>query len=263
MARRVWRIAFGCLLLPAVLQVTHGIAHADEITFLCAGALRSAVTQLAPEFTAATGHQVKPVFGPIGAHTERVRKEGPADLAIVSPAQWDELAKEGKIDKSIGSVIAKVGIGVFIKKGGAKPDIGSVEAFKTALLKARSIALGDPAGGSPVGAYAVVLFERLGIRDPMTPKLRLVKGAVPIEPVTKGDAEIGFAQTSEIVPVGDVELVGPLPGELQKFTVYKAAIPLNARAPAAAKALADFLASPKAAAAIKSAGLEPAAQSAR
>lgn len=250
------RIRAGVLAATVLLCIGVSPAGAADITFLCAGALRSTVSELIPEFTAMTGHNVKPVFGPIGAHAARVRKGEPVDLAIVSPQQWDILQKEGKLDASVRPLIAKVGIGVFIKKGATRPDIGSVEAFKSALLTAHSIALGDPDGGSPVGAYVVRLLDRLGIGAGVAPKLRLVRGAVPIEPVIKGDADIGLAQVSEIVSVADIELVGPLPAEIQNYTVFTAAIPVNAKEQVAAKALVDFLTSARARSVLKAKGLE-------
>ena len=133
------------------------------------------------------------------------------------------------------------------KTDDAHPDISSVEAFKRALLNAKSIALADPAGGGPVGIYATSLFERLGVSAAVTPKLKLVGGGLaPVEPVAKGDAEIGLTTISEILPVPGIELVGPLPREIQTFIVFTAAIPANAKEPMAAKALIDFLSSPRA-----------------
>ncbi len=180
-----------------------------------------------------------------------------ADLAIISPQQWEGLRKEGKLNATVRVVIAKVGVGVFVKKGAAKPDISSVEAFKRTLLNAKSIGLADPAAGGPVGIYATRLFERLGISAAVTPKLKLVGGGLaPVEPVAKGDAEIGLTTISEILPVPGVELVGPLPSEIQTFIVYTAAIPENAKEPTVAKALIDFLTSPRATSVLKSKGLE-------
>ena len=146
---------------------------------------------------------------------------------------------------------------MFIRKGIAKPNIDSVEAFKQTLLSAHSFALGDPAIGSPVGAYAIRLFERLGIAAEMRPKLRLVAG-LPVAPVAKGevDAEMGIAQLSEIVSVPGVTLVGLLPAEIQNVTLYTTAIPLAASDPARAKKLIDFLKSATARRALEANGLQ-------
>ena len=185
--------------------------RAAEITFLCAGALEATVEELIPEFQKVSGHNVKATFAAIGVIARQLRNGDMADVAIISPQQWEDLRKEAKVDATVQVIIAKVGVGVFVKRGAAKPDINSVEAFKRALLNAKSIALADPAGGGPVGIYATSLFERLGISAAVTPKLKLVGGGLaPVEPVTKGDAEIGLTTISEILPVPDIELVGQL-----------------------------------------------------
>ena len=248
-----------------VLALTAGLfvfsmqssARAAEITFLCAGALETTIEELIPEFQKVSGHAVKATFAAIGVIATRLRNGDMADLAIVSPQQWEDLRKEGKVDATVQVIIAKVGVGVFVKKGAAKPDISSVEAFKRTLLNAKSIGLADPAGGGPVGIYATRLFERLGISAAVTPKLKLVGGGLaPVEPVAKGDVEIGLSTISEILPVSGIELVGPLPSEIQTFIVYAASIPANAKEPTAAKALIDFLSSPRATSVLKSKGLE-------
>jgi len=234
-------------------------ARAVEITFFCAGALQTTAEELLPEFQKSAGHNVKAVFTSIGFITQRVQSGEAADLAIVSPRQWEDLKNQGKLDPSVRVVIAKVGAGVFVKKGAAKPDISSVEAFKRTLLNAKSIALVDPAAGGPVALYAPGLFERLGISAELKPKLKLVGGGgAPIEPVVKGDAEIGLTTISEIVQFQPaVELVGPFPREIQAFFAYTGAIPKNAKEPTAGKALLDFFTSPRAISILRSKGLEP------
>ena len=234
-------------------------ARAVEITFFCAGALQTTAEELLPEFQKSTGHNVKVIYTSIGLITQRVRNGELADLAIVSPQQWEDLKNEGKVDPNVRVVIAKVGAGVFVKNGAAKPDISSVEAFKRALLNAKSIALVDPAAGGPVALYAPGLFERLGISAQVKPKLKLVGGGgAPVEPVIRGDAEIGLTTISEIIQFQPaIELVGPFPPEIQTFFAYAAAIPANAREPMAAKALLDFFTSPRAISILKRKGLEP------
>src|SRR5215471_8359244 len=128
--------------------------RAADITFLCAGALQTTAEELLPEFQKSTGHNVKVIFTSIGLITQRVRNGEVADLVTVSPQQWEDLKGAGKIDPAARVAIAKVGAGMFVKGGAAKPDISSVEAFKRAVLNAKSIALNDPAAGGPVGPYA-------------------------------------------------------------------------------------------------------------
>jgi molybdate transport system substrate-binding protein len=213
--------------------------------------------KILPEFTAATDYKVTATFTAIGAITDRVRKGEHIDLATVSSRQWDDLAKAGKIDPATRVVIAKVGLALFVRNGSTKPDIHSVDEFKRTLLSARSFALGDPAIGSPVGAYASQLFERLGIAAEMRSKLKLVAG-LPVAPVAKGevDAELGMAQLSEIVSVPGVTLVDLLPSEIQNFTIYTTAIPVSAHEPLAAKKLVDFLKSASARQILEANGLQ-------
>src|SRR5205085_6078233 len=171
-------------------------ARAADITFLCAGALQSAMQELLPEFQKASGHNVAVLYTNIGTITERVARGDDADLAIVSPRQWESLQKDGKLSAVPAIVIGKVCLGVFVKKGATRPDIASVDAFKRALLNVRSIAVSDANQGSPVGAYMIPLFDRLGIGGDIKSKLRLTPAGAgkTIEAVVKGDAEIGFNQ---------------------------------------------------------------------
>jgi molybdate transport system substrate-binding protein len=212
--------------------------------------------ELIPEFEKTSGHVVKVSYALIGVNADHVRKGDPADLAIMSPPQWEDLKNEGKLDVSIRAVVAKIGIGVFVTKGAAKPDIGSVDAFKRALMGARSIAV-PVAPANPVAVYAVRLFDRLGIAAELKPKNVVVVGSSPIQAVARGDAEIGFTQTSEVIAAPRVDFVGPLPAEIQNYTVFTTAAPTNSKEPGAAKALIEFLMSARAVTVLKSKGLEP------
>src|SRR5437879_12205797 len=134
MCKAIRKVAFQMALFVVILILAMpSSARATEITFLCAGGLQWWVTEVIPEFKRATGYSVKPTFQVINVIAERVRKGDTADLATVSLQQWDDLQKEGKIDSTIRVVIAKLGFGVFVKKGAAKPDISSVVAFKHAF----------------------------------------------------------------------------------------------------------------------------------
>jgi molybdate transport system substrate-binding protein len=180
-------LPFQVMLIASFLSVAaENPLRAAEITFLCAAALHPAMDEIIPEFQKATGHSVKPSFANIGVNTDRVRKGDAADLVIVSPQQWEDLKNEGKIDANTRPVVAKIGIGVFVRKGAARPDIGSVEAFKRTFLNARSIAV--PLGvGNPVGVYAVGLFDRLGIAaDLRPPKNVNAGGGSPLQAVARG-----------------------------------------------------------------------------
>src|SRR5258705_5731125 len=231
-------------------------ASAAEVRCLCADALESSMRELIPEFEKATGHSVKMTLANAGTNTERVRKGDVVDLAIVLPQQWEALRQEGKIDPAVRVAIGKVGLGAFVRKGAARPDISSVESFKHALLNTRAVAVRDPSQRSPVGTYVIALFDRLGIGDDIQPKLRLTADR-PYETVIKGDAEIGFSTMAEIVATPEVDLVGSLPSEIQNFNIFTTAIPINAEQVTATKALIEYLTSPGAIAVFKSKGIDP------
>src|SRR5947209_9434070 len=128
--------------------------------------------EVIPKFERTSGHRVKTTFQIINAITERIRTGDTADLGIVSPQQWDDLQKAGRLDPNVRVVIAKVGFGIFVKKGAVRPDISSVEAFKRTFLNARSIALFNPVGGGPTAIYQARLFEQLGISDEIKAKIK-------------------------------------------------------------------------------------------
>jgi molybdate transport system substrate-binding protein len=255
------------LIAGALASIVPDRAGAAEITFLCAAAIESWMHDVIPQFEKTSGHTVKPTFLVINNIAERVRKGDVADLVAVSPPQWEALRREGKLDPDIRIAIAKVGYGVFVKKGAARPDISSVEALKRALLNARSIAFFPPlpgGGRGPAGAYQVRLVEQLGISADI--KQKIVESSAPrpgqvisapiFEVVASGGAEIGVAMISEILQAPGVDLVGPVPLELRDFIVFTAGLPINAREPTGAKALVAYLTSSKAASILKSKGLE-------
>ena len=237
--------------------MTMASATAAEIVFLCAPALQPAIQSLVPEFEKTSGHKVNIVYGSIGVNASRVRNGESADLAIVSPQQWQALQDERKLGSGEPRTVGKVGTGIFVKAGAARPNIGSVDALKRTLLQARSIAVGDLK--TPVGAYMLPLFDKLGLRADIQPKLLLMPPGNPsptMQAVIKGDAEIGFSQMSEILASTDVDAVGPLPVEIQNFTIFTAAIPAQAKQSAAATDLIGFLRSPGAVAVFRSKGID-------
>ena len=244
-------------LVVAVAAITASPAtvRSAEITVLGANALRAVMGELIPEFQRTTGHTVKVSFGTIGANTERVRKGDPADFAIVSPQQWDELQKEGKLAGN-RDVLAKIGLGVVVKKGATKPDVSTVEAFKRTFLNARTVAV--PVGtGGPASEYSMRLFERLGIAEEIRAKnvAANLGDQYPLA-VSRGDAEVGFTQKSVAGTSEGLELAGPIPEELQNYTLYVTALPRNAKEAGATKAFVEFLMSPRATAALTARGLD-------
>lgn len=258
--RHIAAIARICMFACLVLLASAGKADAAEINFLCASAMRSTMQELLPEFQSASGHQVKVDYANIGTITERLRKGEVADLAIVSPQQWEALQRDGVIRPDGRVVISKVGIGVSVRKGASRPDISSLELFKRSLLEAASIAVGDPNQGSPAGVYTAALLDRLGLSGDVGPKLRLIPpgpGNIIADAVAKGGAEIGIDQVPLILASSDVDLVGPFPAQIQNFTVFTAAVPKSAREEAATRDFLGFLASGRAASVFRSKGFIP------
>jgi molybdate transport system substrate-binding protein len=244
--------------LAAVLWLV-GAASAAEIRVMISGGLSAAYNALVPEFERTTGHKVITAYGPSMGTTQnaipvRLERGEPADVLILVGYALGELIKQGKVipDSRVDLVRSKIGVAV--KAGAPKPDISSVDALRRALLSAKSVAYSDSASGVYVSTE---LFAKLGIADEMKDKARKIPATPVAEIVAKGEAEIGFQQISELKPVAGIDIVGPLPDELQKVTVFSAGIASVAKEPEAGKALIKFLASPAARDTIVNSGLEP------
>src|SRR3954464_15156427 len=226
----------------AVFGITAGsTARAAEIRLLSASALHPAIDALIPDFEKSSGHKITVAYGTAGAVADRVQKGEAADIVTSSVPMMDRLQAQGKIVAGDRVIIAKVGVGAFVRKGAAKPDISSVDAFKRSMLAARSIAYPDPAGGGASGIYVASLLERLGIAAEMKPKTKLSTLATLYANVAGGDVEIGFNQVSEILAQPAIELAGPLPSAIQNYTHFAPGIVTGSRQTEAAKALVSFL----------------------
>jgi molybdate transport system substrate-binding protein len=241
-------------LTGCVLAATATVAA--EMKVLTAGAFKPVVTELVAEFEKG-GHKVTVENDTAGALTRRIGGGEAFDLAVLTPQALKELADRGKIVAGSERRLARVAIGVAIKEGAPQPTITTVEDFKLALLAARAVAYIDPAAGGSSGIYLAQLFERLGIADQIKAKAVLVPGGHVAERVVNGEADIGIHQISEILAVHGATLVGPLPAEIQNYTVYAGGIGTSARSPEAARALLDMLAGAKGAAVLKRLGMEP------
>jgi molybdate transport system substrate-binding protein len=241
-------VAVGLALLLAA-----GEASAAELTVLCSNALKSVLEELGPQFEKASGHKLKIEYGSTGPLKTQIEKGQAFDVAILGVEATDDLIKRGVLAAGSRADIARSGMGVAIRKGVAKPDLATTAAFKAALLNAQTVAYSD---GGLTGIYLKGLFDRLGMTEALKPKIRLGRGA---EMVGEGKADIGLTQISEILPVAGAELAGPLPQEVQQYTVFPAAIGVGAAQPDAARALLKFLVSPDTAKVLKAKGLEPAA----
>ncbi|MBN9488781.1 MAG: substrate-binding domain-containing protein [Alphaproteobacteria bacterium] len=231
-------------------------ARADEIRLLSASALHPAIDALIPDFEKSSGHKVTVVYDTAGAVADRVLKGEVADIVTSSVPMIDRLQAQGKVVVGDRAIIAKVGVGAFVRKGAARPDISSVDAFKRSMLAARSIAYPDPAGGGASGIYVASVLERLGIAAEMKPKTKLSTLATLYVSVASGDVEIGFNQVSEILAQPAVELAGPLPPEIQNYTQFAPGVVTGSSQTDAARALVAFLYSPAAKAVLKAKGFE-------
>jgi len=232
-------------------------AKAAEIKLLSAVALHPAIDALIPEFEKSLGHKLTVAYGTAGAVADRIQKGEAADVVISSVPMIDRLQAQGKVLAGDRVIIAKVGVGAFVRRGAAKPDISSAEAFKRAMLAAASITYPDPAGGGASGIYVASLLERLGIADEMKPKTTLLPPTEKLYgSVAGGDVEIGFNQISEILAQPTVELAGPLPSAIQNYTQFAPGIVTGNHQPDAARALVAFLSSPPAKAVLKAKGFE-------
>jgi molybdate transport system substrate-binding protein len=245
--------------LVASILLVAGTACAAEVKVMISGGFSAAYRTLVPEVERVTKNTVATVSGPsMGATPQaipnRLQRGEPADVLIMVGDALDELIKQGKVVADSRVELARSNIGMAVRVGAPKPDISTVDALKRTLLAAKSIAYSDSASGVYL---STVLFQRLGIADQIKGKSRMI----PAEPVgavvARGDAEIGFQQISELLPVQGIDLVGPLPPEVQKVTVFSAGIVTVAKEPDVGRALVKFLASPAAAPAITRSGLEP------
>jgi molybdate transport system substrate-binding protein len=234
-----------------------GRARAAEIRLLCAVALHPAIDALIPDFEKSSGHKVTVDYGTAGAVADRVQKGEAADIVITSVPMIDRVQAQGKVVAGDRAIIAKVGVGAFVRKRAAKPDISSADAFKRSMLAASSIAYPDPAGGGASGIYVASLVEQLGIAVEMKPKTKLLPPTeVLYASVANGDVEIGFNQISEILAQPTVELAGPLPSAIQNYTQFAPGIVTGSSQTDAARALVTFLTSPVAQTVLKAKGFE-------
>jgi molybdate transport system substrate-binding protein len=222
-------------------------APAAEIKVLTAGAYKAVLVAVVPDFQRRTSHTVAVDNDTVGALMRRIGNGETFDVIIASPKAIDDLTKQGKVAAGSKTDLAKVGVGVMVKAGAPKPDVGSVEAFKQAVLRAKSIAYIDPESGGSSGIYVAKLLQRLGIADAVKDKTRLKRGGHVSDLVASGEAELGVHQISEILPSKEVTLVGPLPKEIQNYTTYSAGISLAVTDRQAAEALVQALAGPPAA----------------
>jgi molybdate transport system substrate-binding protein len=235
------------------------MAEAAGINVLCSGAFRAAYLGLVPEFEAAAGHKVATQWGAsVGSSPHaipaRLARGEPADLVILSGDALDRLVGDGHVVAGSRRDLASTGVAMAVRTGTRKPDIGSAENLKRTLLEAGTIALSTSASGLHMRA----LLQRFGIAEALESRLRVAEGEPAGRLIARGEAEIGFQQMSELMPVAGIDIVGPLPPEVQQTTTFAAGIAAAARNPDGARALLRFLTQPSSAAVIRRHGMEPA-----
>jgi molybdate transport system substrate-binding protein len=240
--------AAGCL---SVL-ITGGAAIAAEITVVStAGPMPEMLGALVPMFQQASGHKVTIKFQGAPQTINQLKEGASIDLVIAGDDVIGDLVKNGAVSGSSKIMLSRVGVAV--RAGAPKPEIGSADAFKTALIAAKSVAYSRGASGQ----HFATVIARLGLVDTLKPKTVIVQGKPVGAAVAAGEAEIGVQQVAELLPVPGIDLVGPLPGDLQKIIVYAAAVPAKAKEPEAAMALMKFLSSDAAVPVIKQKGMAP------
>jgi molybdate transport system substrate-binding protein len=243
-------------LFTGVTLALLGAATADaaEIKIMAPRAVWTVLEVAGPEFERASGHKLNISVDLAAVVVRRVNAGEAFDIAVATPAQIDALVKDGKLIADTRSDLTRAGIGVEVRKGAPKPDIGTVEAFKRAMLAAKSIGyLKIGASGQMVAA----MLERIGLTEAIKSKITLPENDVVSEMVAEGKIEIGMVNISQILTTPGVDLVGPLPSELQSYIVFSAGVSASSKAPDAARDLLKFLKSPAAIAVMKAQGMEP------
>lgn len=234
-------------------------AFADTINVVSSGGFAAAYKELIPEFEKRTGNKVVSQWGPSMGTTknavpQRLARNEDIDVLIMVGDALDNLIADKKVVADSRMPLAQSGIGIVVKEGAPAPDVSTPEALKTALLGAKSVAYSDSASGVYIEKE---MFDKLGIKAEMAGKAKMIP-AVPVgSVVASGEYEIGFQQVSELKPITGIKLIGQVPGDLQKITVFSAGVVEGSHHVAAARALIDFLADPANAAVIRGSGMEP------
>ena len=232
-SRRMRRAApyVGAAILSLSFLAGSGLARADEIKVMASVALKSTLDDLAAKFESTGGGTVKMVYGLAAQLKQRVADGEADDVAVLIRRMMEDLLKQGKLAAGSLANVGGTPVAIAIRKGTPKPDIGPVDALKHTLIVAKSISYSDPAKGGASGVYFAKVVDQLGLTDELKAKTILVPGAQAPELVAKGEAELGVAQGSEIIPVAGAEVFGPLPGNLGSVTLFTAASPRRAQHP--------------------------------
>jgi molybdate transport system substrate-binding protein len=241
--------------LALALWAVHGTyAHAAEIRILSTNGVHSVMAEMVPAFERATGNKVSIAFENANRLLGKIKGGEAADLVIMTRPTINELSKLGKVAAGSDRDLARSGVGIAIRAGLPKPDISTPDKLKRALLQAKSITY-SKSGAS--GIHFAKVIERLGIADQVKAKSKLASGAAVGKLVAEGKVEMAAQQIPELLAVKGLQLVGPLPAELQEYTTFTAAVMAGAKQPQAAKAFIDFITTPAAVKVFKAKGMEP------
>lgn len=236
-----------------------GLVKAAEVKVFSTIGVQAALEELAPKFEQATGSKLNITWATAAILVKRVQAGETADLMVLTKQSLDALTKDNKATAGADAVFASSGMAVVVKKGAPKPDISTPDAFKQALINAKTIAYSDPAAGGASGVYFAKLLERMGIADQMKAKTRHPPpSGNSANLVVAGEADLTIQQEPEVMSVAGIDMVGPLPADVNNITAYAAGIGAGSQQADAATALIRFLHSPEAQAVFKAKGLKPA-----
>jgi molybdate transport system substrate-binding protein len=249
--RRIVSLAVG---LGLFVLAQSGVANAAEIKVLCSNGIKAVVEDLVPQFERATKHKLVVTYGLAAGLKRQIDAGEPFDVAILTPQAIDDVIKSGKVTAASRTPIARVGLAIAIRSGARKTDIGTTDAFKRALLNAKSLVYARE-GASGVAFTA--LIQRLGIAEELKAKSKATAtGEEVSESVVRGESEFGVLPVSEILPVKGLEVMAPFPADVQSYIVMVAGSNSSGKQSAASKDLIAFLTSPAALPAIKAKGME-------
>jgi molybdate transport system substrate-binding protein len=252
------RVVFASAALLVCAFVSAIEVKAADIKILSPGATEGVLNALLPQFEKSSGHRVTINYGPAGNIANRVRKGEAVDVLITSEPQAERLRKEGKTVDGSQAVVAKVGIGIFVRKGDPKPDISTGEAFLRALATAKVIAYADPKLGGSASIVVAKILQSLDVTGSIGQRTKLVPPAKPlIDLVAAGGVDFGFQPIPQIFLDPRVEYVGPIPTPYQHYTEYVASLVTTSQQAESYKSLLTFLGSPEAAKVFRSQGFEP------
>jgi molybdate transport system substrate-binding protein len=248
MKSRLLRVVLG---LALALGVS---AQAAEVRVMAGAAIAPALNEIARQFERKTGHTLVIDYGIFQVLKNKIDAGEAFDLAIMGEGSMNNATRQGRVVADTRTLVARVGMAMAVKAGASKPDIRSVESFRATLLSAKAIAY--PPKGS-IGIHLAKVFATLGISDQMNSKVKALQ-TVELVPqaVSSGEAELGFAPSTVLLAGSGIDIVGPLPAELQSYIVYTSAVGTGATEPIAARAFIQYLALPDAVSVLKAKGFE-------